>query len=104
MFEKSIISYLMVIFGIAMRTIFIATILYSSCVCTSENKPTKKGMSTKDWIIPGVISGGTIEFVNVVRKGENFKHIVTFAQRYPGFVCSRIVCFCGAYFPLLRAD
>ena len=55
--------------------------------CDEPRKPTPitRSMTPRDFVITGVVAGGSFEFVNFMRKDSRYKHIVQFGKRYPGF-------------------
>lgn len=76
-----------------MHKIILIIFINASFIQAMENKDNdglrhvhaKPSMSAKDFIVAGVVAGGSIEFVNFVRKEERYKHIFQFGKRYPGF-------------------
>lgn len=61
-------------------------------VCMEEIKVSyqqEKPFTVKDFIIAGVLAGGTVELANYIRKDQNYKKVLAFATDYPGvFVAS----------------
>lgn len=67
-------------------------------VCMEEIKVSyqkEKSLTVKDFIIAGVLAGGTVELANYIRKDQNYKKVLAFAMDYPGVFVATVSASAG---------
>jgi hypothetical protein len=55
-----------------------------------------KSMTTKDFVITGILVGGCLEFVNIVAREGRYKHVLAFAKKHPGLSLAAFSATLGA--------
>lgn len=91
-----------------MRTAIIAMLIiaslqgnYSNAMQNENNgshHSQSASISPKEFIVAGILAGGTIEFVNYVRKDERYKYFAQFGKKYPGFFIAGFSAIIGTGF------